>query len=363
MKHFKIEEEGALYVLSMRLQQLTKQDKLALKNRINNLLEEEKSLKEILSSEENLKKAIISELQTTKKIIGDNRRTVVTDITNEELVELQKNAKKQERLLGKDVECNVVIMPNKTIYKTIEDKVLDEKLPISYKLKTTSQGKLFALMKNGQLKEIDVDAILLDNFTEISALGVKPEMVSSILPTELNENEKILVVTDFGNVNIFKNIKDPFIKLILGEEIIYSKVITDEDKIYDLAILSDDGMLAKFPIEKIRESNSGSGTIAGMKVTKKATSATIVKPKDLIVTIGTKTIKVTENDIIPSTNRGVKGSMLHKPLKDEEIIEIYSNYEPIILDRETLDVIKLPKDSDRATKGKSFKSEVIFTNK
>ena len=363
MKHFKIEEEGALYVLSMRLQQLTKQDKLALKNRINNLLEEEKSLKEILSSEENLKKAIISELQTTKKIIGDNRRTVVTDITNEELVELQKNAKKQERLLGKDVECNVVVMPNRTIYKTIEDKVLDEKLPISYKLKTTSQGKLFALMKNGKLKEIDVDAILLDNFTEISALGVKPENVSAILPTELNENEKILIVTDFGNVNIFKNIKDPFIKLILGEEIIYSKVITDDDKIYDLAILSEDGMLAKFPIEKIRESNSGSGTIAGMKVAKKATDATIVKPKDLIVTIGTKTIKVTENDIVPSTNRGVKGSMLHKPIKDEEIINIYSDYEPVILDKETLDVIKLPKDSDRATKGKSFKSEVVFTTK
>ena len=55
--------------------------------------------------------------------------------------------------------------------------------------------------------------------------------------------------------------------------------------------------------------------------------------------------------------------MLHKPIKDEEIINIYSDYEPVILDKETLDVIKLPKDSDRATKGKNFKSEVVFTTK
>ena len=93
-------------------------------------------------------------------------------------------------------------------------------------------------------------------------------------------------------------------------------------------------MLAKFSIDKIRESNSGSGTIAGMKVSNQATDATIVKENDLVVTRGTKTIKVTENDIIPSTNRGVKGSMLHKPLKDEEIIEIYSDYEPVLLDKE-----------------------------
>lgn len=360
MKHFKIEEDGAIYVLSMRLQQLTKQDKLALKNKIENLLKEQKELTETLSSEENLKKAIISELQETKKIIQDNRLTVVTDITNEDLLESQKNAKKQEKLLGKDVDCKVIVLSNDKIYKTIEDTPFDSKIPTKYEINTTSQGKLYGLMKNGKLKEIDVDSIILDDYTDISTLGIKPENLSSIVPVELDDDKKILVVTDFGNVNIFKNIKDPFIKLILDEQIIYSKIITDEDKNKDLAIISSDGMLAKFSIDKIRESNSGSGTIAGMKVSNRATDATIVKENDLVVTRGTKTIKVTENDIIPSTNRGVKGSMLHKPLKDEEIIEIYSDYEPVLLDKETLKAIKLPKDSERATKGKSFKSEIVL---
>lgn len=362
IKAFKVSPEAADYVLAMRLQQLTKQDSKALAEKIKKLKEELDKLNVIISSDEEFKKGLIAELQETKKIIASPRRTEIIDVSSEELDKKDKEKQKAKKLLEKGTDVHNIILADNTILKAF-DTDIDSKVPIAYSIKSSSQDNLFALMKNGSLIEIDKDSIILNTPSTLKSIGINIDKLSLIIPKELKDNQKLLVVTNFGNVNIYKNIKDPLIKLIIGEELVFAKIIDDTYKDKDILILANNGMVAKFPISKIRESNGGSGLIAGMKlVGNLVSSATIAE--DVIVTVGEKTIKLTENSEIPSTNRNVKGSMLHKPMDKEKLIKIYSGANPIALNKKSLKPIKLPRVSDKANEGKTYKKqEMIFTEK
>lgn len=358
MKHFKIDGVAADYVLSMQLQRLTKQDKISLENKVKSLEEEKDRIKEILSREENISKAIIEELQEAKKIIGDNRLTKITDISNEDLENEEKEARKNQRLLGKDVECKIVTFANGTVAKVIGES--KNTLPILSEISATSQGKVNALMIDGTFSEVEVESILLDTETSYSSLGLKENKTVKLLPTELKENEKILVVTSLGNVAIYKSInKSPLVKVLPGETIRFASIITEEDLNKDLVILARDGMCARFKIDKIREVNGGSGTIAGMKASTIVVGATILKEFDYIVSIGDKSIKVTEDIEVSSTNRGVKGSVLHKLGKGDNLISIYASSSPKAYNKD-LKEISLPKPTPRAGKTFPLKEKIVI---
>ena len=362
IKAFKVSPEAADYVLAMRLQQLTKQDSKALAEKIKKLKEELDKLNVIISSDEEFKKGLIAELQETKKIIASPRRTEIIDVSSEELDKKNKEKQKAKKLLEKGTDVHNIILADNTILKAF-DTDIDSKVPIAYSIKSSSQDNLFALMKNGSLVEIDKDSIILDTPSTLKSIGINIDKLSLIIPQELKDDKKLLVVTNFGNVNIYKNIKDPLIKLIIGEELVFAKIIDDTYKDKDILILANDGLVAKFPISKIRESNGGTGVVAGMKLSENlVSSATIAE--DVIVTVGEKTIKLTENSEIPSTNRNVKGSILHKPMDKEKLIKIYSGINPVVLNKKSLKTIKLPSVTDRALKGKIYKiQEMIFTEK
>ena len=362
IKAFKVSPEAADYVLAMRLQQLTKQDSKALAEKIKKLKEELDKLNVIISSDEEFKKGLIAELQETKKIIASPRRTEIIDVSSEELDKKNKEKQKAKKLLEKGTDVHNIILADNTILKAF-DTDIDSKVPIAYSIKSSSQDNLFALMKNGSLVEIDKDSIILDTPSTLKSIGINIDKLSLIIPQELKDDQKLLVVTNFGNVNIYKNIKDPLIKLIIGEELVFAKIIDDTYKDKDILILANDGLVAKFPISKIRESNGGTGVVAGMKLSENlVSSATIAE--DVIVTVGEKTIKLTENSEIPSTNRNVKGSILHKPMDKEKLIKIYSGINPVVLNKKSLKTIKLPSVTDRALKGKIYKiQEMIFTEK
>lgn len=362
IKAFKVSPEAADYVLAMRLQQLTKQDSKALAEKIKKLKEELDKLNVIISSDEEFKKGLIAELQETKKIIASPRRTEIIDVSSEELDKKDKEKQKAKKLLEKGTDVHNIILADNTILKAF-DTDIDSKVPIAYSFETSSQDNLFALMKNGSLVEIDKDSIILDTPSTLKSIGINTDKLSLIIPQKLKDNQKLLVITNYGNVNIYKNIKDPLVKFTIGEELVFAKIIDDSYKDKDILILANNGMAAKFPISKIRESNGGSGLIAGMKLDKNLVcSATIAE--DVIVTVGEKTIKLTENSEIPSTNRNVKGSLLHKPMDKEKLIKIYSGINPVVLNKKSLKSVKLPRVSDRAAKGETYKKqEIIFTEK
>lgn len=358
IKAFKVSPEAADYVLAMRLQQLTKQDSKALAEKIKKLKEELDKLNVIISSDEEFKKCLIAELQETKKIIASPRRTEIIDVSSEELDKKDKEKQKAKKLLEKGTDVHNIILADNTILKAF-DTDIDSKVPIAYSIKSSSQDNLFALMKNGSLVEVDKDSIILDTPSTLKSIGINVDKLALIIPKELKDNQKLLVVTNFGNVNIYKNIKDPLIKLIIGEELVFAKIIDDTYKDKDILLLANNGMAAKFPISKIRESNGGSGLIAGMKLEKNLVSGAAIA-EDVIVTVGEKTVKLTENSEIPSTNRNVKGSMLHKPTDNEKLIKIFSGANPIALNKKSLKPIKLPRVSDRAVRGEKYKAQDII---
>ena len=350
MKHFKIDEISAKSILEMRLQQLTKKDKNSLQLRIKNLEEELKKLEIILNNEDEQLKAMIAELQQTKKVIGDERLTKISDTSTSELEEAEKQAKKTEKLLNKDVECKIIFNPKTN---TISKSLIEDNKPLAKnEFISTTQGKIQALQYNGKFIEINVDSILLDQETNLSVVGINEDKTKLILP-DLTQEDKILVVTNFGNVNIFKNVKyDNFVKLIVGEEIIYAKVLKEKDFNNDILVFAKDGMLARFPVSQIRESNSGSGLIAGMKVNDLVVSAKVIEDTDkIIITQGSNTLKSTELESVPSTNRNVKGSLLHKPAKGEtmELMEVINTEEKLFDDNDK--EVKIPKITDRARTG------------
>lgn len=362
IKAFKVSPEAADYVLAMRLQQLTKQDSKALAEKIKKLKEELDKLNVIISSDEEFKKGLIAELQETKKIIASPRRTEIIDVSSEELDKKDKEKQKAKKLLEKGTDVHNIILADNTILKAF-DTDIDSKVPIAYSIKSSSQDNLFALMKNGSLVEIDKDSIILDTPSTLKSIGINIDKLSLIIPQELKDDQKLLVVTNFGNVNIYKNIKDPLIKLIIGEELVFAKIIDNTYKDKDILILATDGLLAKFPISKIRESNGGSGLIAGMKLDKNLVCGAAIA-EDVIVTVGEKTVKLTENSEIPSTNRNVKGSILHKPTDKEKLIKIYSGVNPVVMNKKSLKPVKLPRVSDKALEGKTYKKqEMIFAEK
>lgn len=362
IKAFKVSPEAADYVLAMRLQQLTKQDSKALAEKIKKLKEELDKLNVIISSDEEFKKGLIAELQETKKIIASPRRTEIIDVSSEELDKKDKEKQKAKKLLEKGTDVHNIILADNTILKAF-DTDIDSKVPIAYSFETSSQDNLFALMKNGSLVEIDKDSIILDTPSTLKSIGINTDKLSLIIPQELKDNQKLLVVTNYGNVNIYKNIKDPLVKFTIGEELVFAKIIDDTYKDKDILILANNGMAAKFPISKIRESNSGAGLIAGMKLNKNLVCGAAIA-EDVIVTVGEKTVKLTENSEIRSTNRNVKGSILHKPTDNEKLIKIYSGVNPVALNKKSLKSIKLPSVTDRALKGKIYKKqEMIFTEK
>lgn len=358
IKAFKVSPEAADYVLAMRLQQLTKQDSKALAEKIKKLKEELDKLNVIISSDEEFKKGLIAELQETKKIIASPRRTEIIDVSSEELDKKDKEKQKAKKLLEKGTDVHNIILADNTILKAF-DTDIDSKVPIAYSIKSSSQDNLFALMKNGSLVEIDKDSIILNTPSTLKSIGINVDKLALIIPKELKDNQKLLVVTNFGNVNIYKNIKDPLIKLIIGEELVFAKIIDDTYKDKDILLLANNGMAAKFPISKIRESNGGSGLIAGMKLEKNLVCGAAIA-EDVIVTVGEKTVKLTENSEIPSTNRNVKGSMLHKPTDNEKLIKIFSGANPNALNKKSLKPIKLPRVSDRAVRGEKYKAQDII---
>lgn len=352
-KEFNINAEQAEYILQLPLRTLTKNDKNKIILRNEKMIEEATFYKDILNNKEKTIEYIIKELEDTKKIIKDDRRTTITTLTTEDLKQQTKDIKNLEKQISKDIDCFITIFDNNTLLKTLGNQDGQHKIPIRTILKSSTQSNLFQLDKNGYIKEIKIDSIPLDIISTIEN--------DTICYIE-NDSFGTLVVTNLGNVNIFRteDLKDGLLaKLEDGEYIIFAQTIQDKEN--DLCIINKDGLLAKFSIDNIRDTKQGSGFITGMK-SNDCVHATISKKYDTLVTFGTKTIKFSENGDVPTKGRGAKGSLLHKTLADETINKIYS------VDLSTMkltnkkgkDIKIIPINSPRAAKGFEFKENYLI---
>lgn len=306
---FNVDSTQANQILLMTLRQLTKADSIEIKQKQKSLVEENKLIHDILNDETLLNNEIVEEIKETLKIISSPRRTEIVGVSMEEMKQQQKDIEKQRKLLSKGVECYVNITGD-NIYKSIDETKHS-------KMKVQSDGDLFAIHRDGSCKIISVEQLPLDTPQSISTFTGGRDVAGITVDT----GYETLVVSDKGNINLFKNkFKEGLFCKSLEQSVIFASPITDEDKkTKSLIIINKHGELFKMDINKLKAVNIGSGLITGTKL-EDIVYANLVAPTDVIKTESKSKVKYTSVEDCPSKGRGSGGYMLHKIKEDDEIV-------------------------------------------
>lgn len=325
-KTFKVEEKQANQILAMPLRQLTKADVIEAEAKKKSLDAEAKNIRTTLSDEKLVNEEIIKELKETESIITSGRRTEIVDMSLEELKQQQKEIEKQHKLLAKGVECFVNINKDK-IGKSIESND-------NSKFKVMSDSNIFIIGKDGNCKELEVEKLPLDDEQSISIFANGNDNIAGITS---DSGYETLVVSNLGNINVFKNkFKSGLLCKLKDEELMFASPISEEDrKNNSLVMINKQGELFKMDIEKLKSVNAGSGLIVGTKM-KDIVFVGMVHHNSVIKTVSNNEIKYTSVEECPSKGRGSSGYLLHKLKKDDEIISceiIEMSNEVILTDR------------------------------
>ena len=322
-KKFKVDSVQANQILLMTLKQLTKADSIEIKQKQKSLVEENKTIHDILNNEILLNSEIVKEIQDTLKIISSPRRTEIVGVSMEEMKQQQKEIEKQHKLLAKGVECFVNINKDK-IGKSIEPND-------NSKFKIMSDSNIFIIGKDGNCKELEVEKLPLDDEQSISIFANGNDDIAGITS---DSGYETLVVSNLGNINVFKNkFKSGLLCKLKDEELIFASPISEEDrKNNSLVMINKQGELFKMDIEKLKSVNAGSGLIVGTKM-KDIVFVGMVHYNSVIKTVSNNEIKYTSVEECPSKGRGSSGYLLHKLKKDDEIIscEIVEMSDEVIL--------------------------------
>lgn len=306
---FNVDSTQANQILLMTLKQLTKADSIEIKQKQKFLVEENSKIQSILNDETLLNNEIIEEINETLKIISSPRRTEIVGVSMEEMKQQQKDTEKQRKLLSKGIECYVNITGD-SIYKSIEETV-------NSKIKTQSDGNLFVINQDGSCKTLAVEQLPLDTPQSISTFTSGKDIAGITVDT----GYETLVVSDNGNINLFKNkFKEGLFCKSPEQSVIFASPITEEDKkTKSLVIINKHGELFKMDLDKLKAVNIGSGLITGTKLVD-IVYANLVAPTDVIKTESKNKVKYTSVEDCPSKGRGSGGYILHKLKEDDEII-------------------------------------------
>lgn len=306
---FNVDATQANQILLMTLKQLTKADSIEIKQKQKSLVEENSKIHEILNSDTLLNNEIVEEIQETLKIISSPRRTEIVEVSMEEMKQQQKDIEKQRKLLSKGVECYVNITGD-SIYKSIDETKQS-------KMKVQSDGDLFAIHQDGSCKTLSVEQLPLDTPQSISTFTSGKDIAGITVDT----GYETLVVSDKGNINLFKNkFKEGLFCKSPEQSVIFASPITDEDKkTKSLIIVNKHGELFKMDINKLKAVNIGSGLITGTKLDD-IIYANVVSSTDVIKTVSKNKVKYTSVEDCPSKGRGSGGYMLHRLKEDDEIV-------------------------------------------
>lgn len=360
-KHFKINKEQSEYILSMPLRRLTKSDSISINEQIKEIKEEHKFLTNLLKDEKVFNKYMIDELEATKKIIDDPRRTKINTMTEEEMKAEAAEAKKAAARLTKNTECYVTLFANDTVTRTVEP-YKQERSPtaILTQVKTRTQEKLIFITRNGDALKVPVSHVPEDVIVEVSKTTGLPEksVIGMGKETMDRQSHGILIVTSKGGVNVVNGgypVGDEFQIVNLSEDenvlsAIWLEKSDNKDK--SLVLISSEGYVLNFPVNQVRTSNSGAGTVKGMNIDEdvEVVGASIAKEETgQIVSCTYKSIKVTNLSDVPSRNRHAKGVILQRLSKDEEILVAFTS-DRVVANKNDKS-LRLPDVTDRALVG------------
>lgn len=361
MKSFKVNEEQAGYILSLPLRRLTKSDSISLQEEIVSLRKEKEYLTTLLNDEKEFDKFMINEFKETKKIIDDPRRTTISTKTEADFKKEAEAIRKAKELFDKNAVYYVTLFSDDTIVKSLEPfKQAGSPIGIITQVRTRAQEKLIFLKRNGSALRLPVSFIPENTALSVSTVTGLPEksVVGVGKETMDEESHGTLLITNQGGVNIVNGgfpVSNDFqlVKLTDNEEVLVAYSLDKKDLDGNsMVMVSSDGYVLNFPVEQIRTSNSGAGTVRGMNITEGETvvGASIAREETgLIVSCTHQTIKTTKLKDIPPRNRNARGVTLQRLHKDDTILSAFASER--VVGNKNGKTLRLPESTDRAISG------------
>lgn len=381
VKHFKISEKQADYILSMQLRRLTKADASALGDEKARLLKEKEDCEKILQNDNDaLNERVMFELKESKRIVADDRRTVISGLTNEDVKEQERALANSARAAEKDLPCYITKLRNGKLIRTAEkdlyeltDTILKHG-PVVESIKTSTQSELAVVFENGSAKKVPANF-----FPENKPVGAKElgfdasSPIAGVAKIELGKYDVgLAIVTTKGEIKISKSDfgnKDEFPVITLREDdsIAGTLWLSRSAKGKKFVLVSSAGMAIAFDAESIRVSGSKAGPVKAMNLKSDADRiigfGLVEKPNEyFIISEGSKTIKVTPVTEIPVKGKGGLGVALHKPKSNERprLVNAFVGSDLIMTMAGTPNALSLPPNSKRAVAGNELEMRVIY---
>jgi DNA gyrase subunit A len=374
MKHFKLDEEQADYVMNMQLRRLTKFDRLELENEKDKLTKEVVELNTILADRAVLISTIDNELKEVAKVLDVERKSEVLGLDLDQHIKESKAAAKVVSVEIADEPCFISLSHKGSIIRSA-------KAPRNTKstAATTTRGRFTAITNRGNAFRIDALHV-----------GEKAASAASVLPSTLPKGEKVICLapvaledgkvgglamgTALGVVKVqdpkgFPKTQDEFsvISLADGDEIIGMRWVPDNTKAI-FSFVSEDTSVLAFKGEACRPQGATSGGgIAGFKLAEgcKAMVFSVVMDDEMddavVITHSGDTGKMSKFNLFSLKGRatgGMRSQRMTRSDQSEKLAYAFVGTNPTLVNAEG-NAIELPAlDPRRDGSGKPFEGGV-----
>jgi len=381
MRHFKISEKQAQYILDMQLRKLTKADASDLGDQKARLLKEKEDCEAILADDQTaLNERVKFELKETRRIIGDERKTVVSGMTNEEIKEAERALAQSARAAEKDLPCYITKLRNGKLIRTSERDLYEQGAsilkygPIVETIKTSTQSEIAVIFEDGSAKKVPANFFPEDKPVGAKELGFDSSLpVVGVAKIEIGKYDVGLAIvtakgeikiskTDFGNKDEF-----PVIALREGDSIAATLWLARSVKGKKFVLVSSGAMAIAFDAESVRVSGSKAGPVKAMNLKSDAEKiigfGLVEKPTESsIISEGSKTIKVTPVTEVPVKGKGGQGVVLHKLKANEknQLTGAFVGSDLVMAMANTPNALSLPPVSKRAVTGNELEMRVQY---
>lgn len=351
MDVFDLSEPQSEYILELRLRRLTKFSRVELESERDALRAEIERLEAILASPAKLRKTVSDELAAVATEHGTPRRTL---LTNEKLEPQRASATTGAQLEVADEPCRVLLSASGMALRTEISDVVDGERHSSAKrhgalltaVDTTTRSEILAVLSDGtahrftpaDLPQVPTASIAFAAGVPLSGyLGLPKNATQIVGLAELKSDTPLALFTKLGTVkrvslsDLPSKTELELISLKDGDVVIGAAPADDSA---ELAFVTSDAQLLRFPANTVRPQGRQAGGMAGIRLSEgahalfggvvraeSAESAVVVTVARNSTTLpGTESCsaKITELAQFPGKGRATGGVRAQRFLKGED---------------------------------------------
>lgn len=331
MKGFKIDEVQADYILSMQLRRLTKQNSVALKKEHTELAKEISHLDGIIKDKKKLDDEVERLLDASKAIIGDERKMEILDKSEEEIKEMDKQARAAIRNADKDIPCVLTVLSDGSVLRSSGKEIPKERGVRSASI-VSAKDKVIAIGTDGVGYAIPASYAIEGRKVSMTSLFSIPKEEKGL--TIVPDGASTLTVSSDGQVKLTESTFNdkwsdhPWQKLRGQSRLVAALPVPETTKRQgtpEVILVSKMGKVIRFSLNDINATGLGAGGVAGMRLSKgdEVVGAAFAKEKtDVLTTTTRMTAKSTMVDSIPLQKRAGAGVILQKVMKPDAVSDV-----------------------------------------